>query len=349
MIDKKELKEAIIELWDEFESTEDIAEALNIAQRTVRHYILKMKREDGIVLPGYSYKNREVEEITEEKCADSAIEVEYSTKKDYLNSYPKQIGIEVTNGYVVVFSDAHYNPSLPITVAHKALVAVCKELKPKVVVANGDIVDLAQVSTHGRIGYSKVYSVKDELDFARDRLQEVKEACDRATQFIYTIGNHDVLRYDTFLAKHAGQFAGLKGFKFQDQIDWPVCLEIVVNKDISAIPTLIKHRMGSSSLHSNYINAQKSLINTVNGHNHKLRVSSITDYFGKARYGVETGTLSDIHGNQFFDYCEGGQSQNNWESGFVVLQYDGKGNLLPPELITVLDGRAFWRGKFLDV
>jgi hypothetical protein len=64
---------------------------------------------------------------------------------------------------------------------------------------------------------------------------------------------------------------------------------------------------------------------------------------------VETGTLSDIHGNQFFDYCEGGQSQNNWESGFVVLQYDGKGNLLPPELITVLDGRAFWRGKFLDV
>ena len=71
-----------------------------------------------------------------------------------------------------------------------------------------------------------------------------------------------------------------------------------------------------------------------------LKITPVTDLRGR-RYGVDTGTLADIYGDQF-TYTE--MNPVNWASGFAVLTFkDGK--LLPPELCEVLDGVAYFRGK----
>jgi hypothetical protein len=56
---------------------------------------------------------------------------------------------------------------------------------------------------------------------------------------------------------------------------------------------------------------------------------------------VDTGTLSNPHGAQF-DYAENNPSPHT--SGFAVLSFKD-GILLPPELVEVINERAYFRGQ----
>src|SRR3990167_3856608 len=51
-----------------------------------------------------------------------------------------RISITIQNGTILVGSDAHYWPGI-ITTAHRAFVHFARELKPKVIVKNGDVMD----------------------------------------------------------------------------------------------------------------------------------------------------------------------------------------------------------------
>jgi hypothetical protein len=65
----------------------------------------------------------------------------------------------VENGAVIVFSDAHYWPGAPST-AHRGLLRLIAELKPSLIVANGDVFDGARISRHPRIGWQQTPSVQ---------------------------------------------------------------------------------------------------------------------------------------------------------------------------------------------
>jgi len=69
-------------------------------------------------------------------------------------------------------------------------------------------------------------------------------------------------------------------------------------------------------------------------------VTPWADYRGR-RYGVDTGTMADVGGPQF-TYVEAGPL--NWASGFAVLTFRD-GRLLPPELVVVDGGTAWFRGE----
>jgi hypothetical protein len=101
--------------------------------------------------------------------------------------------------------------------------------------------------------------------------------------------------------------------------------------------TLIKHRW-HNGIHATYNNALKGGVNVVTGHLHRLQVSAWGDYTGR-RYGVDTGTLAEPDGQQFM-YLE--HNPVPWASGFAVLTFRN-GVLLPPELVEVIDGEAFFR------
>lgn len=365
------LKEIIRTNWGKYKSTSKMSEELGIPMRTIQHYILKLQREEGITLPGYVYRQllTEKEEpvvlATEkdlthlQRSTDTEIfddgqedfeEALESARVDKINTYQntflKTNFLNVDNGYVVVFSDAHYYPGNPSPVAHTALLKVIKQLDPEVVVANGDIFDFNSISKHGKNGYSRVFSLKEELDHGLAKLQEIEEASNGA-KLLYTVGNHCVIRWDSYLAEKAGQYAGLKGFKFQDQIEkWKLSLEILINKD-STIPTLIKHRTNQGGIHVSYNNAQKTMLSIVTGHTHRLGVRALSNGLGRYYYGVETGCLTDLDNNAFFDYTEGRSNQKDWLAGFVVLQFkDGK--LLHPEICYVQDGVAYFRGQKVE-
>ena len=61
---------------------------------------------------------------------------EYTSKTDYV----KRHNAKIKKGNVIVFSDAHFLPGEK-SLAFYALLDVIKELKPKMIIANGDVFD----------------------------------------------------------------------------------------------------------------------------------------------------------------------------------------------------------------
>jgi hypothetical protein len=250
-----------------------------------------------------------------------------------------RVNVDIEDGIIIVFSDAHYYPGL-ISTAHRALVVATRELKPKMVICNGDALDGATISRHDRIQWEVRPSVKQELEAVSDRLGEV-EAVAGGAALQWTYGNH-CMRFNSRLSALAGQFEGVKGFTLADHFPrWRFSTSVMVNDH-----TMIKHRW-HNGVHAAWNNALKSGTSMVTGHLHALQVRPYTDYNG-TRYAVDTGTLACPVGEQF-TYAE--DSPANHRSGFAVLTFY-RGKLMPPELLEVIDedaGLVSFRGQVVKV
>jgi len=251
--------------------------------------------------------------------------------------HPYRLTETVKDGIVLVGSDAHYWPG-PSTTAHRAFVRFCKELKPKLVVMNGDVFDGAAVSRHAPIGWEERPTVSQEIEACKERLGEIEGAAPKARR-VWTLGNHDS-RFETRLATMAPEYARIHGFHLKDHFAWEPCWSIWVNDH-----TVIKHRYkgGTHATHNNTAAAGKTM---VTGHLHSLKVTPYSDY-GGTRWGVDTGTLADPDGPQFKDYLE--DNPTGWRAGFAVLTFE-RGELRWPELVHVLDrNRVEYRGRSVRV
>jgi predicted phosphodiesterase len=240
---------------------------------------------------------------------------------------------DIQNGVVLVGSDCHYHPGI-VSAAHKAFVKLCRDLKPAMVVLNGDVLDGASISRHARIGFGYVPSMQEELRAAEERLGEI-EAASRTKNLKWLVGNHD-LRVNSFLAAHASQFEGVPGFRLQDKFPlWRMGWSCWINDDV-----VIKHR-GRQGVHAVYQNTLHGGKTMVTGHCHRLQAAILSDYSDRPRWGVDTGTMADPYGPQFDDYMEDGF--RNWCSGFAVLTFVN-GRLMHPEFCIVMQGVAYFRG-----
>lgn len=256
-----------------------------------------------------------------------------------IKNHEGRVDLEVLNGTVLVFSDAHYYPGL-ISTAHMGLLHMIKKLKPVAIINNGDAFDGAGISRHPRIGWDSKPTVIDELRAVTERLLEVSEAALKGCRLIWPLGNHDS-RYETFLAAQVPQFQGVDGFHLKDHFpEWKACWSCWINDEV-----VVKHRWkgGAHATWNNTINAGKSI---VTGHLHQLKITPFSDYNGR-RYGVDTGTLADPYGPQFIDYTEG--NPVNWCSGFAVLTFK-EGKMLSPELVRKWDENVIeFRGELIEV
>jgi hypothetical protein len=246
----------------------------------------------------------------------------------------QSLEIEFKDGIILIGSDAHIWPGV-LSTAFKGFIKLAKELNPKIIVLNGDVLDFPQISKHAPIGWSKVPSLKEEIEAGQKALSRIEGKAKK----IWTIGNHDV-RYDTKLATQAPEFKGVKGTSLSDHFPlWEQTWCLFVNQDV-----VIKHRYkgGTHATHNNVIWAGRSLIT---GHVHSQKVTPFDDYNG-TRYGVDTGCLADPNHEQFL-YTE--NNPKNWRSGFGVLTFV-KGKLLPPELVTVWGKDSIvFRGKVVKL
>lgn len=249
-------------------------------------------------------------------------------------AYAPVIELDARNGDVVVFSDAHFWPGVR-TPAFRALLSVIKELRPAAIIANGDVFDGASVSRWPRIGWDKRPTVAEELAACRERMAEVEEAARRRSHLLWTLGNHD-LRFDSSLANHAPQFEGVAGFGLGDHFpNWKIGWSAAINNDV-----VVKHRW-HGGIHASRNNALQSGRSIVTGHLHSLKVTPYTDFNG-TRFGVDSGTLADVHGRQFEAYTEAGPT--DWRSGFVVLRFN-KGRLLWPQVAHVISNSEVEFGR----
>jgi hypothetical protein len=265
------------------------------------------------------------------------------TRKTFLppTDISARIPLEIKNGVVLVGSDAHYWPNR-VSTAHLAFVKFCKDLKPNVVIMNGDVFDGASVSRHSPIGWEDRPTLIEEIDACKERLEEIRTAAPKKSIKIWTLGNHDA-RFETRLATVAPQYALVEGVHLKDHFPWwETAWSVWVNDDV-----VIKHRYkgGIHATHNNTVNSGRSIIT---GHLHSLKITPFTDYNG-TRFGVDTGTLAQPGGPQFIDYLE--DNPTNWRSGFIVLTFKDS-RMLWPEIVSVFDpdkDLVEFRGEIISV
>lgn len=255
-----------------------------------------------------------------------------------LEEHPARRHETIKNGVVLIASDAHYWPGI-VSTAHRAFVKFCKDIKPEIIIKNGDELDFPGISRHPSIGWEERPKVVDEIEAAKERLSEVEDAS-KNSRLYWTLGNHDS-RFETRLATVASEYAKVHGVHLKDHFPrWRPCWSVWINND-----TVVKHRFkgGTHATHSNTMWSGKTM---VTGHLHSLKVTPLSDYNG-TRWGVDSGTLADPYGPQFVNYTE--DNSLNWRSGFVVLTFKD-GELLWPEVVHVRkEGQVEFRGTVIEV
>lgn len=248
-----------------------------------------------------------------------------------------EMRLNVRDGVVLVFSDAHYWPGI-VTPAHQALVTLAKRLKPMAIIANGDVLDGATISRHPRAGWEQRPTVAQEIETLCARMREIEKAAPNATR-IRTLGNHDS-RFENYIAANAPALEGVHGTSLFDFLPhWRAGYVLHLNPDTEGW-TVVRHVHVAGGVHSAYNSTVRAGTHYVHGHLHKLQVTPFGDYRGR-RYGVDTGTLAEPQGPQFA-YVQGGPL--NWCSGFAVLTFRDS-RLLQPELCEVINGVAWFRGE----
>lgn len=247
-------------------------------------------------------------------------------------------------GPVVVFGDAHWWPGQKKTVAHQALLVLIKELKPAIIVANGDLLDLPTSSRHPPLGYGEhpTHDVAQEIAVAQEYLAEIEGLAPHNCPLVWNLGNHDV-RLAARIAANAPELATLKGARLEDHFPaWSLGMSLLVNGNV-----MIKHRPPKGGVHATHGSIVASGLDCiVTNHLHALRISPLTTYRPRRSYGVDAGCLADFGpAVPQFDYAEDGVV--GWASGFAVLHIEAGGTVLPPELCEVIGGKAYFRGKVI--
>jgi len=292
----------------------------------------KLSKEFGISVRNIYDRRRAVE-------GRYGITLSANVEVPIIEHHAARININIQDGCAIVFSDAHFW-SIEPTTAYRALLKFIEELKPQLIVANGDVFDGASNSRHPKIGFMEHKpNVYEELEACKQMMAGISSTA-KGAFLSMTLGNHDA-RFEGFLAANASQYENVDGFSLKDHLqEWSICWSTWINGD-----TVVKHRWkgGIHATHNNTVGAGKSI---VTGHLHSLKVTPYTDYNG-TRYGVDTGTLADPDGEQFLHYTE--DNPKNWRSGFAVLTFH-KGVLLPPETVQVInDGIVCFRGQVHNV
>lgn len=250
--------------------------------------------------------------------------------------FARRRAYKVENGTVVIASDAHWLPDHRST-GLDALIEVVKRVKPELIVLNGDMLDGGTISRWDPTrGHHKRYSLREELDCLKANTEAVEKAAGKAF-LAYTLGNHD-LRLSRYIAVHAPEALDLPATRLEDWIPkWPLSWTVEVNPDTDGM-TVIRHRNQSGMLH---LQSMRAGCHYVHGHLHRLNVHRAATFRG-VRYSVDTGSLADPHSDAF-DYMEGNPDH---QQGFAVLTYRN-GVLMPPELVEIVNGEAWFRGRTL--
>lgn len=233
---------------------------------------------------------------------------------------------------VLIFSDAHWRTKV-LTPAHSILLKLIPEIRPNVVIDNGDSWDGAAISRFKPNMWEEKPSLAEELEIVRYHLDTIRNHAHGAT-FYRCLGNHD-FRFEAYMATHAPEMVGMPSTRIKDLFHgWEHSISVVLNETL-----FVKHRFrnGVHAAHNNVLWAGMSI---ATGHTHRLKCLPMTNLRG-THYGIETGTLADPYGEQFF-YTE--DNPSNTQSGFVVVNVDGAE--IHVELVEVKDNKAFFRGRW---
>lgn len=302
-----------ISAWDKLKSAAKVAKAFDIDLRSVYRRRKSIEKKMGSIL-----------------VADHPNSPTFTIRE-----HSPRVDCELANGVIVVASDAHYWPGVEST-AHKALVKVIKDLKPSIVVMNGDVFDGSSISRFPKQGWGRTPTVKEELVAVGERLSEIEAVAGNAKLW-WTMGNHD-MRFESRLAQAVPEYEGVGGFTLTEHFPrWKHSMSLFVNQNL-----MIKHRF-RNGVHATWNNTLYSGVSMCTGHLHRLQATLFADYKG-VRWGIDTGTLAEVDGDHMH---YGEDNPTNHCSGFAVLTIVDN-ELIYPEFCSVHNEKAFFRGKLIE-
>lgn len=310
-----------IRVWKKYLSPAKVAAEFNISLRTVMYRRRRVELKRGITLLSVDPNQRSSMAALSKRTIDSRKEVN---------------NLKISDGVIIVGSDAHYAPDV-VSAAHEGLCVLAKSFGAKLcaVVLNGDILDGATISRHPPGGWETAPTIKQELEAVQARTSDIERSVAPGVKLMRTYGNH-CYRFEARLAANVPEYRGVKGFTLREHLPkWIDSQRIDINDD-----TVILHDW-HSGLHSGWNDVLKGGCNVVTGHTHELGFKAHAG-FKHTHFGIKTGMLAEEDQEQF-QYRKG-KPGFNWRSGFVVLTWVNK-RLIQPEFCTVeFDGRAYFRG-----
>jgi hypothetical protein len=258
-----------------------------------------------------------------------------------LFAYDPRVDASIEDGCAIIGGDRHIWPGDAVSMADAAMLTLIPQLRPKIIISNGDVFDGASLSRHAPLGHESKPRTDDEVMAVQAHLHRIAAAaCGWQVQLMRTVGNH-CMRFDRKLAETCSDMSKLHGMRLRDQIPaWSESWAIHINAGVQGGHTVVKHRQ-RSGVHASYNNATIAGVHIVTNHTHRQDVRAITNYNG-THYGVQTGMLADRH-QPAHEYAE--DHPDPGQPGFAVLTWKA-GVLLPPELATVDDAGVCWfRGE----
>lgn len=308
-----------IETWDRLGSPDLVAKELGLQIRGIYSRRAKLAKR-GVFL-----------QTIRRSDAVGGRDGEWSVRLEFV----RQRKFHVSNGHAIIFSDPHWLPDHK-PAAMQALLTLCKELKPKLVICGGDAVDGDTISRWDPTrGAHKRFSVAEELTTVKEHFTLLDRALPKATQKAWLLGNHDV-RLSRFVATKAPELQDMPGMRLEDWApNWPLSWTAAVNPD-TADMLIARHRNQAGMLH---LQAQKAGCHYAHGHLHRLNTHVVPTFAGK-KFSIDCGSLADPDSDGF-DYMEGNIPH---VCGFAVLTYHAD-RLLMPEFCYEDRGRMWFRGS----
>jgi len=315
------------QIWLHAENRKDVHERTGItAERALNRRRRRVEHELGITLPPHKLVGGRINQaLIQAKSWPEIGNVVYDRVSDF---------------NILIGSDRHNIPG-DTPQAFKAFLHLAEEIKPHIIVINGDWFDFSAIGRFHRIGWQNQPDISEELEDGTDKLNQVKAASPKSRR-IFVPGNHDD-RFDGIISNRLPQFENVPGHALEHHLkkDWRTCSSLVINDN-----TIIKHRY-HGGIQAAYNNVLRGGQNMVTGHTHRLMIRPWTDY-GGTRYGVETGTLSDLW-DETFMWKENNPS--DWQPGCVVLNFSGS-RMIPETCPLMVDqhhkywGKIFYRGRW---
>ena len=245
----------------------------------------------------------------------------------------------------VVYGDTHIPFHDPQAV--KVVQGIAKDVKPDVLLNNGDLVDCWSISRFDK-DPARRDTLQDNIDEARQHLHEMAQVAPKARRVLLE-GNHES-RLQRLICSLEGAHRELPKLRaFQAAMTWPVLLELdgvgfewVPERAQSKTPILPKIVTKHGTVVRKWSGAtargewEKYGASGISGHTHRLGHFMHRDHNGTASW-IETGCtclLDPPYGSDF-----------DWAQGCVVLSWNKDRRLMQTEVISMRDGSAIYRGR----
>lgn len=209
----------------------------------------------------------------------------------------------------------------------------CKDNQPGVIVLH-ELHDFYAISKFDK-DPDRIETLQSEIDQANEFMGKLRKACPKAR--IVLLNSNHLERLRKFIWRKAPELNSLKVLKLEELLELKKH-KVEYKEDFSYKGIHFKHGdvVRKFSGYTAKAEFEKEDVSGVSGHSHRLGV-----YFHRTRAGEKFWVEGGCGCKLDQVYTTG---VTNWQHGFVVLQFDSKGNCFPTA-VPIIKYQIMWGDK----